>query len=338
MSGEMVTRSNFKELSDLQKQKFIEALRILQQTKQPGSKFTIYEKYVSWHVRAMSIMSNEYQNKAHGGPIFLPWHREFLRRFEKDLQNALHDTSFGLPYWNWIEDENNPQGSDLWKDDFMGGNGNPNFEDPTVPVSINRDTGYIVTTGPFKYDPTNPTSYMIPIYDEHGNPILDNSNNPIRIPLLRWFRIGDKFPTAGEITDLKTISVYDTPDWYLHSQDNNISFRNTLEGWKPPPYSMHNNVHVWVGGTMTNNFSPGDPVFFMNHCNVDRLWAEWQQNKSNKDWYPEQGQVASHGIPINGHNRMDKMYPWNNLAEGNPTVEDVLDHHQLGYKYDTEAV
>lgn len=24
--------------------------------------------------------------------------------------------------------------------------------------------------------------------------------------------------------------------------------------------------------------SPNDPVFFLHHCNVDRLWWQWQQN------------------------------------------------------------
>jgi tyrosinase len=40
----------------------------------------------------------------------------------------------------------------------------------------------------------------------------------------------------------------------------------------------HNNVHMWVGGnTMPNPMiSPHDPMFWLHHANVDRIWAEWQ--------------------------------------------------------------
>ena len=38
---------------------------------------------------------------------------------------------------------------------------------------------------------------------------------------------------------------------------------------------MHNRVHVWVGGDMLPGTSPNDPVFFLNHCNIDRIWESW---------------------------------------------------------------
>ena len=49
------------------------------------------------------------------------------------------------------------------------------------------------------------------------------------------------------------------------------TFTGSLEG-------IHNGVHVWVGGTM--GFiatAPADPIFWMHHANIDRLWAQWQQ-------------------------------------------------------------
>ena len=42
---------------------------------------------------------------------------------------------------------------------------------------------------------------------------------------------------------------------------------------------MHNLVHRWVGGSMGPGTSPNDPVFFLHHCNVDRIWvslAHWE--------------------------------------------------------------
>lgn len=41
---------------------------------------------------------------------------------------------------------------------------------------------------------------------------------------------------------------------------------------------MHNDVHVAVGGHMGSAESPKDPLFWLHHCNVDRLWAKWHKD------------------------------------------------------------
>jgi tyrosinase len=38
-------------------------------------------------------------------------------------------------------------------------------------------------------------------------------------------------------------------------------------------------VHVWVGGDMGPGTSPNDPVFYLNHCNADRIWEEWMAHR-----------------------------------------------------------
>ncbi|KAK3101543.1 hypothetical protein FSP39_004333 [Pinctada imbricata] len=40
---------------------------------------------------------------------------------------------------------------------------------------------------------------------------------------------------------------------------------------------IHNSVHNWVGGQMSNiRISPVDPIFFMHHAYIDYLWWQWQ--------------------------------------------------------------
>jgi tyrosinase len=47
-------------------------------------------------------------------------------------------------------------------------------------------------------------------------------------------------------------------------------FTSDLEG-------IHDSGHVWVGGSMRLvPFAPCDPVFWMHHCEIDRIWSEWQ--------------------------------------------------------------
>lgn len=50
------------------------------------------------------------------------------------------------------------------------------------------------------------------------------------------------------------------------------SFQNALNG-------PHGSVHLTTGGDMSSISSAGfDPIFFLHHCNVDRLWWNWQQS------------------------------------------------------------
>ena len=41
---------------------------------------------------------------------------------------------------------------------------------------------------------------------------------------------------------------------------------------------MHNQGHIWTGGTMLSAASPNDPAFFYHHANVDRLYQSWLEN------------------------------------------------------------
>lgn len=49
--------------------------------------------------------------------------------------------------------------------------------------------------------------------------------------------------------------------------------------------SVHGGVHNALGldsrlnvrGTMATSSSPADPVFWLHHSNIDRIWAEWQK-------------------------------------------------------------
>jgi len=50
----------------------------------------------------------------------------------------------------------------------------------------------------------------------------------------------------------------------------------------------HAAVHIAIGGTMNSPSSPADPIFFLHHANLDRIWSEWQvknrrSNPTNKN-------------------------------------------------------
>lgn len=58
----------------------------------------------------------------HGGPAFLPWHRELLNRYETLLQEA--NPTVKLLYWDWTTDpENSTGGFNFFTASFMGASG-----------------------------------------------------------------------------------------------------------------------------------------------------------------------------------------------------------------------
>jgi hypothetical protein len=88
---------------------------------------------VSWWGKQDEIHQSTH---VHGGPLFFPWHRELINRFEALLQEV--DPDVILHYWDWQTD---PRGApvDLFTPEFMGsasGNIGPPF---TYLADVTRD-------------------------------------------------------------------------------------------------------------------------------------------------------------------------------------------------------
>src|SRR4051794_1664154 len=78
--------------------------------------------------------------------------------------------------------------------------------------------------------------------------------------------------------------------------------------------SVHDGVHVWVGGTMADiSVAAYDPLFWAHHAMIDRVWALWQLRR------PGAGPPAS---------LLDTALPPFPM-----TVRDTLDVAHLGYDY-----
>lgn len=315
----MGVRPNQRNLNGSQRQRFVAAVKAM---KNQG----IYDVYVAWHMEAMMAQPM----LAHQGPAFLPWHRQYIRMFEQDLGAA--DLSLGgngdltLPYWNWtVDNVTTPTGikGRIWGNKFMGPNG-------VGGVSLR------VTTGPFATN--NPAgNWPLNIIDQ-GTANFLQRDFATSVPSL---------PTPQQVTQVRQVTTYDAAPWDASS--NLRTFRNMLEGWvalspTAPPPQMHNRVHVWVGGTMQGGASPNDPIFFLNHCNVDRIWARWQQNKPLSAQYPPDGAIVRSGQRLQGANLLDPMPPWDGRPDPRPgrtgnlpivRPRDVLDYQAMGYSYES---
>ncbi|CAM5392307.1 tyrosinase [Streptomyces purpurascens] len=234
-----------------------------------------YDEFVTTHNAFIVSDTDDGERTGHRSPSFLPWHRRFLLEFERALQSV--DASVALPYWDWTVDRS-PRAS-LWAPDFLGGTG--------------RDRDGRVSDGPFAAAGGN---WQI-------NVRVDG-----RTFLRRSLGAGRELPTAAEVESVLSMPTYDMAPWNSASD----GFRNHLEGWRG--VNLHNRVHVWVGGHMATGASPNDPVFWLHHAYIDKLWAEWQRR------HPGSGYLPAAGTP-NVIDLNETMRPWHDTSPA-----DLLDH------------
>jgi hypothetical protein len=98
----MGIRKSYQRLTDDERNRFIEAVKHVKQT-------GVVDNFARIHASHFSM-------GIHRSSHFLPWHREFIRRFEAALQQ--HDPSVSIPYWD--STVHNSPSDPLWKPDFLG--------------------------------------------------------------------------------------------------------------------------------------------------------------------------------------------------------------------------
>ncbi len=286
----MRIRKNAQLLSDTEWTRYCEAIVALKHTFAPNSAVSVYDQFVAMH---------QFAARAHRTSRFLPWHREFLRRYETALASV--DPRVSLPYWNWglgAKEET----EDLFQDGRMG---------------PRPEAGGAVASGYFSEDGLNGLQWTIHASLRVGN----------RTALHRGAKAEfDTLPGRDPVLALLKMNTHEA----LRRGGPGPTRGETLRGLE----SLHGTAHVWIGGDMSNQAtSPNDPIFFMLHAQVDRLWAVWQSQHPDVDWPGTDN---------------DAMWPWDNsvLATAAEAVvpnlssldivrpSDVLDTEALGYVYD----
>lgn len=87
--------------------------------------------------------------------------------------------------------------------------------------------------------------------------------------------------------------------------------------------------HIWVGGSMAGGASPLDPLFYLHHCNVDRLWYIWQLNHGAADQY--------NLTRLRGNDSVEQAFvPIDSPMIGGTTPRQVLDTGKLPYNFDRD--
>lgn len=216
----------------------------------PGSRADSVPGHVSYWFKQDEIHQSTH---VHGGPEFIPWHREIVNRLEAMLREV--NPLLSLHYWDWTQDPravpnaNLGGGStgnlNLFTPDFMGYGGTS--LDLIGPPWQNA-------AAPFRAD-----GFYVP----GASPDRDGAGGTPADPPQEVNRSVDGSPVSA------------VDDQAVLDQTDYADMRALLE-------DSHNAMHGFVnmGG---QHISFRDPFVFLLHSNVDRLFARWQTDPAHPE-------------------------------------------------------
>jgi hypothetical protein len=268
----------------------------------------------------------------HGNWWFFPWHRGFTGYVEQIVRKYSGNPRFAFPYWDWTR---NPEVPQAMYAGVLDPASNEHIHDPVRfknafdPV-LEKSGYWIKNPKPGDDNPLTPFGQLLirqvrfpddAWFDIYKNPSMvaffPNAMYPQGRPrgILANAR-GLDLPTRGAVSLPRLIDALSPRDFvtfasYRTLSHSNVSGFGILEG--QPHNKVHNNVGGIIydearrdvtnfGGFMQNNLSPVDPLFFLHHSNMDRLWDVWtrKQQAWNYPYLPEGAPLTPGGPPTPG--------------------------------------
>lgn len=193
-----------------------------------------------------SIQDVDFNQCQHAGWFFLPWHRGYLAAFEAIVADWIAGqpnapTDWALPYWNYL--------------------------DATNPTARSMPAEFLSTTWP----------------DGGPNPLLAPRGGTSILGPQPWLGRAD-IDLSAQTTSMPYTAAPGTKGYggAISGFASEGDLTGAVEG------NPHNTVHVMVGGVGSTAgwmsdpaYAALDPIFWLHHCNIDRLWAAWMNNSGN---------------------------------------------------------
>ncbi|MCJ1411952.1 hypothetical protein MMC19_006044 [Ptychographa xylographoides] len=272
--GTGYVRQEWTALSSQQKVAYSNAVLCLMSKPAKSSKTAVpgarsrYDDFVAVHINQTLTI--------HGTANFLSWHRYFVWTFEQALRNECGYQGY-QPYWNWGKSAYDPINSPYFDGsaNSMGGNGVYEKHNATValPTALNNIPpgvgGGCVKTGPFKnmvvnLGPVAPTLAEPEVVPQNGNG-LNYNPRCVKRDISEW--VSSQWNT-------------DADSYSLIANNTDISdFQTIMQGvFDQGFYGVHTGGHFTFGGDPGGDIfaSPGDPMFWLHHAQIDRTWWIWQ--------------------------------------------------------------
>ena len=261
----------------------------------------------------------------HDSVLFPSWHRAYLALFEQQLvatavsianawptsgssitraQMQTAASTLRLPYWDWAA---------------IPANGGPDLPPSTTgaQLTINAQTGQRTINNPlFRHDFTDASGMVYSPFinwkktlrypSSTASTATSNNNNAI-----------NAFNNIRASLQDQVYQLFTTCNDYAHFSNDDAGTSttqcsNSLEG-------IHNTIHTTSGGGPSSSVQSGghmyylataafDPLFWLHHCNTDRLFALWQtlhpakygasQVAPHNTWTIAQGTTQNKNSPL----------------------------------------
>ncbi|GAM85668.1 hypothetical protein ANO11243_036750 [Dothideomycetidae sp. 11243] len=279
----------------------------------------------------------------HVSNIFLPWHRPYLALFEQVLYQHVQNVArqftnagnrwtsaaanFRLPYWDWAA---------------------------APPCSACQPFPKLVSTQFISVTtPNGQQSILNPLFRYDFHPV--ESNDMAYNPFASW-TVTKRAPTNWNSNAVSQNNVVATQIsnnrasladrlYNLFTNYNNFTeFSN--EAWESGSgmsnadsiESVHDAIHSMTGsnGHMTYlDYSAFDPIFWLHHTNIDRLWDMW--STVNPNTYVQQANAKGSTFTYPAGTSIDSNFglvPWSKDGNRNLyTSNDVRSTSNFGYTY-----
>ncbi|KAB8229895.1 uncharacterized protein BDW43DRAFT_302840 [Aspergillus alliaceus] len=334
---------------------FLKALKLLQEISpdKRGSYFQIAGingmPYKSWDEPTINAKSY-----SHGGHLFLPWNRQYILLFEQRLyeimvneiipkypeenQSLLRTAAdtWRMPYWDWstkpqipslatqpelqisVLDELETISNPLYQ--FRMPNGKDMASEGVEDVHLSGEKA-VLSYGSCIATSRRPSEHQRAFESTtwiHEAVNAAESNRYLAQPK----SINEKIYGTG------TEAVYRLLTYPLdyHQFSTMASNNSDAQAWTSPSIeSINNNIHWLVGGEGGHMSQPAvaafDPIFWLHYCNIDRLWAIYQELNPDRSL---EG-CSEHKEPLQPFHKDEQGTIW--------MAHDTRDFRGLGYTY-----
>ena len=195
---------------------------------------------------ATDLIRQFWRQCQHGSWYFLPWHRGYVQAFEANIRAEVEQlggpADWALPYWNYFKPEQDALPAAFASPDWPDGTG----DNPLFVVQ--------------RYGPLNDGNVFVPVSLVNLQAMADPDFTGVSSGGSPGFGgVDTGFSHAGQVHG----GIETQPHDWVHG---------LVGGADPDDQSLT--------GAMSDPRTAGlDPIFWLHHANIDRLWEAWNRGK-----------------------------------------------------------
>lgn len=211
----------------------------------------------------------------HENAWFFPWHQGYLYWFERIARELTKNPSFALPYWDWTSDPSMPEA--FFRRDLLDTQAQGFIHDwPTFDRTFR---------GPMEAFWGRRTVAQTQWLQMRGYTTFETFWAAVHgyfgVPTGRSLSAGNRLlpSPAFEAVSMPSLVNALAPSAFADFGGSMPAHHSIMATPGLLESQPHNMVHDAVGGFMGDMMSATDPVFWLHHCNIDRLWDIWMQRQ-----------------------------------------------------------